>query len=390
MKINKTNPRHWLLLAQQLLYTLAGAAARPFRTRPPRPLIVLYGHQLSGNLKALYQQWLQTHRDKIDMYFLSLDPDYSQNLKAQGIQVLQCNRLTDMLKVGRCDIMITDHGLHLMLPLLSLTDIKFIDVWHGIPFKGFIPEDFKLQHRYDEVWVSSPLLKKIYIEKYRFPPEVVFDRGYARADKLFRGDPPTESYRAQTGIPKGKKLVLYAPTWQQGHQGHELFPFGESQESFITAVSEACSANNAVLVIRSHLNASISEKNRDDVYYSSMKKFADTESLLQETDLLVCDWSSITFDYLALNRPTIFLDVPPPYRNGFSLGPEYRFGEIVEDMAGLRDQLTSMLSDPGDYRERRDTVHADMTAQIYGENTDGKTAKHQLDRLTKIATWSGQ
>ena len=217
MKIDKRNPRHWLLLSQQFIYTLLAALGRRLSSQPKKPRIVLYGHQLSGNLKALYDQWLQTHTANFDCYFLSLDPENSANLRRQGVRVLQCNKLSDMMVAGRCDAMITDHGLHFLSPLLDLSDIKFIDVWHGIPFKGFIPDDFLLQQRYDEVWVSSPLLKSIYENQFGFSSERVIDMGYARADRLFGGKPPTLSYRSQISIPKANKLVLYAPTWQQDH-----------------------------------------------------------------------------------------------------------------------------------------------------------------------------
>ena len=390
MKIDKGNPAHWLLLAQQFVYTLLASLGRYLSPRPKKPVVVLYGHQLSGNLKALYEQWRRAHKTEVDFYFLSLDPENSAILRRQGIQVLQCNRLRDMLLVGRCDAIITDHGLHLMTPFLRLTNIKFIDVWHGIPFKGFVPDDFRLQHRYDEVWVSSPLLKTIYVEKFGFDPEQVFDMGYARADKLFRGDTPTVSYRKQASIPEDHKLVLYAPTWQQDDNGHELFPFGESQESFIQALSDVCKQHSATLVIRSHLNARISEKHFDNVYYCPMKVFPDTEDLLLETDILICDWSSIAFDFLALERPALFLDVKPPYKNGLSLGPQYRFGDVINDMASLTLQLTAVLQNPSGYRDRLGSIHTEIQTKVYCESTDGQTALRQLQHLTKMILRSGQ
>ena len=286
--------------------------------------------------------------------------------------------------MGRCDAIITDHGLHLMSPLIRLTNIKFIDVWHGIPFKGFVPEDFTVQHRYDELWVSSPLLKQIYEDQYGFSPSKVYDMGYARVDKLFRRDAPSGEFRRQFGVPPDNKVVLYAPTWQQSEKGRELFPFDESQDSFIESMNDICRAGGATLVIRSHLNAKISQKNFDKVTYCSMQDYPDTEDLLQETDILICDWSSIAFDYLALNRPAIFLDVKPPYKNGFSLGREYRFGEVVRDMPALRQQLAAILQDPANYRDRRGPIHADITTQVYGAHTDGRAAWRQLERLTKM------
>ena len=384
LKTDKNNPYHWWLLAQQGLYTLLAIGVRFLSRKPPKPLVVLYGHQLSGNLKALYKEWQRSHRDDFDCYFLSLDPTYSEQLRQQGIAVLQCNKLGDMIVTGRCDVMITDHGLHAMGAFMRLTSMLFIDVWHGIPFKGFIPDDFRLQHRYDEVWVSSPLLKALYQDKFGFAPERVKSLGYARTDKLFRREAPDQNFSRQASIPNGQRIVLYAPTWQQDDSGRDLFPFGETQQAFIGKLSKVCSDNSATLVIRSHLNASIGTKHNDNVRYCSMKDFPDSEELLQNTDLLICDWSSIAFDYLALDRPTVFLDVEPPFKNGLSLGREYRFGKVATDMEVLCDTIDQTLENPDWYRSAQKDTHRNVVSAVYGSNTDGKSAARQWSRLTEL------
>jgi len=277
-----------------------------------------------------------------------------------------------------------------MTPLLYLTNIKFIDVWHGIPFKGFIPDDFKLQHRYYEVWVSSPLLKGMYIDRFGFSPEKVISLGYARTDQLFRRPAQPSAFRDEAGIPKDQKLVLYAPTWRQDDAGRELFPFGVDQDSFIQTLSEVCRKYSATLVIRSHLNASISNRRFDNVRYCSMKAFSDTEGLLLQTDVLICDWSSIAFDYLALDRPTIFLDVEPPFKNGLSLGKEYRFGKVVADLDSLCETLDTALATPEWYALEQGDIHCKITSAVYGENTDGKSAERQLTRLADRITRAGK
>ncbi len=347
-------------------------------------MIILYGHQLSGNLKALYHEWERNHRDKFDCYVLSLDPSYAQQLRKMDIPVLQCNRLRDMIRVGSSSAIITDHGLHAMRAFIRFTSILFIDVWHGIPFKGFTPDDFRLQHRYDEVWVSSPLLKEIYERKFGFKPDIVKALGYARTDKLFLRQAPDPQLRENLHIPAGHKVVLYAPTWQQDDAGRELFPFGQRQESFIETLSSICSAHTATLAIRSHLNARFSDKIFENVIYCSMKDFPETEDILLETDVLVCDWSSIAFDFLALGRPTIFLDVPPPFKNGFSLGEDYRFGEIVLDMASLSKQLETILLDPESYFLKYASKHDKAISCVYGQKTDGCVALQQLNHLYKL------
>jgi CDP-glycerol glycerophosphotransferase len=386
MKIDKRKPSHWLLLLQQAAYTLLAILLRPFTGKPKKPIVILYGHQYSGNLKALYTEWKRNQTHICDFYFLTLDPRLAQKLHTAEINVLQCNLPRDMLTLSRASALVSDHGLHLMEPLIRYSDLVLIDVWHGIPFKGFSPDDFRLQHRYDEVWVSSPLLKDIYEKKFGFKPDIVKDLGYARADVLFLQRPPDPLLLEKAGILPEKKVVLYAPTWQQDDSGRDLFPFGESQGTFIERLSATCKQHNAVLVIRSHLNASIDTKFYDNVRYCSMKEFSDTEGLLLMTDILICDWSSIAFDYLALNRPTIFLDVEPPFKNGFSLGREYRFGKIVAEMDSLCAVLNKTMGNPQWYTSTQRNKHQKIISAVYGNNTDGKSAERQLASLTETIT----
>jgi CDP-glycerol glycerophosphotransferase (TagB/SpsB family) len=384
MKIDSKKPKHWLLLLQQLVLCVIAIIIRPIRKNPDKPLVILYGHQFSGNLQALYTEWSKSCVRQFDLFFLSLDPENAKQLRAAGLNVLQCNRLMDMLTLSQASALISDHGLHLMKPLVRFTDILFIDVWHGIPFKGFTPDDFRLQHRYDEVWVPSPLLKQIYQDKFGFRADIVHALGYARADRLFLRQPPDPLFRERASIPAGNKVVLYAPTWQQDDNGRELFPFGESQDSFIRQLSEVCRQHMATLVIRSHLNASISSMTLDNVRYCSMKDFPDAEGLLLHTDILICDWSSIAFDFLALNRPTLFLDVPPPFKNGFSLGGDYRFGKVVGDLCSLNKELKLCLDTPNDYFAEQGEKHQKTTFDAYGTYTDGQSAARQLNRLCKL------
>jgi CDP-glycerol glycerophosphotransferase (TagB/SpsB family) len=385
MKINKKKPGHWLLLLQQGLYALLASCARPVRPRHGKPVVVLYGHQLSGNLEALYQSWRNDNTQHLTFYFLSLDPKQSRQLKEQAINVLQCNKIVDMLVLCRASTIICDHGLHLLEPLVYLSNIKFIDVWHGIPFKGFDSADFRLQHCFDETWVTSPLLRKIYIDKFGFNPNRTLSLGYARTDKLFNKTVPQYNFRKLASIPQEDKIILYAPTWKQDEKGRQLFPFGESEKAFISALNTICEKQQAKLIIRSHLNASIDEDHFSNVIYCPQKTYTNTEDLLLISDILVCDWSSIAFDFLATDRPTIFLDVPPPFSKGFSLGQEYRFGKIVSTIDEFTQSLSQYLAAPDCYQKEYGDISQKVKNDVYGDNQDGRSAERQLNQLRNIS-----
>lgn len=391
MKIDRSRPSHWLYLTLFGLNVLAALILRRLRpNKQHRNIVVLYGHKLNGNLLALYRYAMRQSRNgaAIEMVFLTLDPDYHRQLKREGVSCClaiapQCIRL---LATARA--IVTDHGLHAMKYLIGAPGLKFFDVWHGIPFKGFDPNDFCLQHRYDEIWIASPLLRDLYVERFGFLAERVRITGYARTDALVTAGHDPKEIRQRFGLERfaSERFVLFAPTWTQDVRDRSLFPFGLGEEQFLGALARVCRSNGAVLLVRKHLNSQLSRAELDNVVHLPHAEFPDTEAILLVSDVLVCDWSSIAFDYLLLHRPTLFVDIEPPFQKGFSLGPEYRFGPIVSDMLALLDALEGALRNPSGYRARFGSRHETTSQRVYGGFADGLATSRCMQRLTEALT----
>lgn len=382
LKIDRRNPLHWLYLAVFATNVLAALALRPLLKRSRRPVCVLYGHKFSGNLKAIYEHAKQ-RQTSLEMFFLTLDPAHFRELRASGIRVVSAISPGAVLLLARAAALVSDHGLHVMGPLLRWSDIRFFDVWHGIPFKGFDADDFKVQHRYDETWVASPLLAELYVKKFGFAPQQVITTGYARTDRLVKRTEDTAAIRAELGVPAAGPLILFAPTWVQDDKGRSLYPFGHSESEFLRALSDVAGRHGATVMMRAHLNSGDEfEVNYANVVAVPQGRFPDTEAVLLVSDVLICDWSSIAFDYLVLERPTLFLDVPPPFRKGFSLGPEHRFGSVVPSLRDLIDLLHHVLIDQKAYLSRESTALREAKQKIYGDFADGNAAARCLNRLT--------
>jgi CDP-glycerol glycerophosphotransferase (TagB/SpsB family) len=383
MKIDKGNPSHWASLSLFGRNVVCAMGLRPFRRRRPKRQVVLYGHKLAGNLLAIYRH-LKASAADIDVVFLTMDKGYHRELSASGVCSILATSPACLGLLRRVDAVISDHGLHVMSPMLSLTDVKFFDVWHGIPFKGFDARDFRVQHRYDEVWVASPLLARLYVERYGFDAAKVKVTGYARTDRLVRRDEDTVAIKRRLGLDGSDvgKIVLFAPTWKQDANGRSIYPFGLSEQAFLGSLSTFAQSVEATFVIRAHLNTGSGANDAwPRIEYRSHARFPDTEELLLISDILVCDWSSIAFDYLLLNRPTIFLDVAAPFAKGFSLGPEYRFGPVVSDIDTLLQMLECYVLQPPkyllDFGERAEEVRR----AVYNEFANGEAARSCVERL---------
>lgn len=382
MKIDRRNPRHWLIAGLSLLVVIVAIVLRPLRRRGGRPRVVLYGHQLNGNVRALYRA-LQAPAHGIDAVFLTMDPRHARELAARGERCVLAASPRAIGLLAAADAVICDHGLQLMNLMVGRSDLKVFDVWHGIPFKGFDADDFRPLHRFDEAWVASPLLRGLYVERFGFAADRVHATGYARTDRLVRDATPPTVMRARLGLAApARRAILFAPTWRQDAAERSLFPFGIDEPRFLEALAGLCERSDAQLLLRRHLNSPLAPATpRARVLEVPMAAFPDTEALLLASDLLVCDWSSIAFDFLLLDRPTIFLEVPPPFAKGLSLDRGHRFGAVVGSLDALLALLERYLADPAAYaREHGERARA-IRRRVYGDCADGEATARCIARL---------
>lgn len=385
MKIDKRNPRHWLYLVRFSVNILCGVLFR-WLAGSQNTRLVLYGHKLNGNLKALYDHLVTAEATRFDVRYLVVDPVYCRKLETAGVHVLNALRMRDCVAVCRAACVVTDHGPHALYFLQRTTSVKFVDVWHGIPFKGFDREDFHWLHGYDATFVPSPSMRRMYGTRYGFAPHQVKITGYARTDPLVTGAFRERDILDELGISETyRKLVLFAPTWHHGARNHSSIPFGLDADRFFSGLRELASQHNWLILFRAHLNSADCEpQSFPNIKFVPLADFPDTEALLFVTDVLVSDWSSIVFDFLALERPTIFMNTSPPFAKGFSYGPEYRFGPVVSDFLELTDNLRRSCEHPEDVLAEYGEEMRRVAREVYGDYLDGRAAQryvHEIERL---------
>lgn len=139
MKIDIKKPSHWLLLCGFSVNVLIAITLRPlfFRARQKPAKIILYGHKLSGNLRAIQRAMRQNHANEFTPVFLTMDPRYHKQLvheKTSSVWIISPKAISLLVTASA---LISDHGVHAIKPMLLLSNLKLFDVWHGIPFKGF-------------------------------------------------------------------------------------------------------------------------------------------------------------------------------------------------------------------------------------------------------------
>jgi CDP-glycerol glycerophosphotransferase len=386
MKFDRYSPRHWLYLLVFGLNVACAMALRPLLHRRASGRVLLYGHKLSGNLLAIHDWTMRSRSERLRLAFLTMDPTYHRQLQQRGVSSVLAISPSAIRWLSTADAVVSDHGLHAMQPMLGKTSMKFFDVWHGIPFKGFDADDFRVQHRYDETWVASPMLASMYECKFGFPVDRVKVTGYARTDRLvLERDIDRTKIARRLGLPDSAgKVVLFAPTWKQDDQARSLFPFSGDANAFCAALSGLAERLGATIVFRTHLNSGLSGSIADAwprLVSLPYALYPDTEEILLASDILVCDWSSIAFDFLLLDRPTVFLDVEAPFAKGLSLDASYRFGSLARNIDEMLALLERYLREPSRYDEEFGKRSAEVKRLIYGTFADGKSAERCVVRL---------
>ena len=252
----------------------------------------------------------------------------------------------------------------------------YVETWHGTPLKrvgcdtiyesdyrrsredtiaAFEKKGAKVDYLlspsvfYDQVITSAFGLERSHNEK------AVVHTGYPRNDYLYRYDPKDrEEIRRKLGIPEGKKLLLYTPTWRENQysdQGKFTYHTELDLEKLFEILGE-----DYLLLYRSHHH--VSSYDLSPNYQSQVMdvtKVEDINELYIISDMLITDYSSTLFDYGNLGRPMIFYMYDlEEYQNqirGFYFDVEELPGPIVKTTKELAEAVLD-LSEHFQYGEK--------------------------------------
>ena len=211
------------------------------------------------------------------------------------------------------------------LAFMNVNGMKWIQLWHGtgifkkFGYKLLNDDDKKVMEMFsdkiDLVSVSSESVVDIYAENFHVDKSKVLPFGVPRND-FYNDDHLNKDYlddlRAsfEKDYPqfKGKKLVLYAPTFREDPKNNAVFDYFDI-ERFANELGE-----EYILGIRLHPNyINYCDENHtidlDDLSnrydFINFTGFKEEQKLLLLSDILIADYSSIMVDYTILNKPII-------------------------------------------------------------------------------------
>ena len=186
--------------------------------------------------------------------------------------------------------------------------------------------------------------------------------------------------RERLGIPPGKRVMLYAPTWRDDqHSSRSGYVYTPSLD--VDALRAALGDEWVVLFRLHYLVTNSIDFSAHDGFLYDVSGLDDINDPCLASDVLVTDYSSVYFDYALLDRPMVFymydLDRYGSSLRGFYLPIE----DVPGPIARTQDEVVAALLDPelgAKYAERRAELVATMAP-----NDDGHAAQRVLDLIAE-------
>jgi len=279
----------------------------------------------------------------------------------------------------------------------------YINTWHGIPLKtlGFDIPDGRITGLNT---VRNFLSVDVFLSPNRFMTECfrnafrleglyeghIMESGMPRNDNLFhtdRQDVVRKLQKAGVCLDEKKKLILYAPTWK----GQQYSNPDTGTERYLQLLAEAekhiDSEKYQVLVKPHQIVYKHMAEQGGNLTAQFIPASMDANELLSAVDILISDYSSIYFDYLATGKPILFY-IPDlrdyQEQRGLYFGTDKLPGPVAQTLQELGTLLDNVPAAVAPYREKYE-----IERRWACGNDDGHVCGRVIDQVIVRQDFSG-
>lgn len=345
--------REWFVDLYLFLFRIQFGLCKLFSVKEKITFVVSYRE----NSKYVYEEMQREHL-KADVVFLCrgncIEAFQNYGRKAIPFETLNLlHMLRACFHLATSKVVIVDNYFGFLAAIHFKKQVECIQLWHAAgAFKTFGLQDrsiavrtkrarqrfVKVYQQFDKVAVGSDIMADIFKKAFGLSEANILRTGIPRTDLFY----DSHERKRVTGIFKrkfkNKKIVLYAPTFRDGHLDDFRLPLNLS-------LLEEKLSDDFVVLLRLHpaVHSALKVDQPDFVFdYSS---WPDINELLLAADVLVTDYSSTPFEFALLNRPMIFFAYDfEEYRDQRGLWGDYANlvpGPIVRTTEEMIDCLQS-------------------------------------------------
>jgi CDP-glycerol glycerophosphotransferase len=271
-----------------------------------------FGGRYSDSPRAVYEALACRSGTEVDHTWLA-HPAHEQSFPPNA-RTVRYGGPECIAALQAADVLVSND--HVPLDWEKPPGAVYLQTWHGTPLK-------RIHH--DVRWAPAGRLERLDADvalwdhllspnrastdrlrnAFRFSGQI-HETGYPRNDLL---SSPTrfavrDAVRAELGIPDGKRVVLYTPTWRDDAVFSGTGPGFALQldlEDFTRRLG-----HDHVLLLRLHSMVADQLDLPPGAPVIDVSRYRDVRDLYATADLLVTDYSSTMFDFAITGRPILF------------------------------------------------------------------------------------
>ena len=271
--------------------------------------------------------------------------------------------------------------------------VPWIQIFHSLPIKKhfFYPP----VSEYDLILLpgeyhKSELIKRLGLKADDERLKLV---GWPRIDDFLNDVFDRDEIMNALGLDVSKKTVMYAPTWGWGFGNETFFARWQGREAEVfESLCRKIKELDLNFIVKLH---SLSFYSTNQEMLAIAKKYdvlwltkatsgyqEDPNPLLWVTDILISDLSGIIAEFLALDRPIIYIE-PDEDRDaweGSDMPRDFRVGRVVKEPEELPRAVEEALNHPQDFCKQR----SELLAKLY-YRPDGKAIDRAVDEILRFA-----
>jgi teichoic acid ribitol-phosphate primase len=288
--------------------------------RPLRAELLLatsHAREISGNLAAIRADIAARH-PTVAVRVLATAPrrGFAARLAALGHSIVAGYRL------AAARVVVVDDYFFPLYAIRPRSGTTVAQVWHAcgafkrfgysVLDKSFGADEasvarFPIHTNYDLALVSARSVAPAYADAFRQPLDLfVSELGIPRTDVLIdpgRAAAAREAVRRRYGLPDGRRVLLYAPTFRG-----ERIVDARDPSGLDIAVLGAALGRDHVLLVRSHpfIRTPRAEAHGADGFVVDVSDHPEMNEVMLAADVLITDYSSAIFEFALLGRPIVF------------------------------------------------------------------------------------
>lgn len=329
------------------------------------------GKNYSDSPKYIYE-YMQKHYPKLNYIWVFKNPN--QNVITGNAVKVKKGSKEYYDAYSKAKFWVTNARLPLYLN--KKDNQIYIQTWHGTPLKR-LANDMKIVRmpgtttpkykknfyaetsRWDYLISPNRYSTNIFKTAFWMDENRTLEIGYPRNDILVNRSNDQEyieKLKKELNIPKGKKIIMYAPTWRDDEfvkKGKYLFDLKINLENLQKELGD-----EFVILLRMHyLISNALDLSGYEDFAIDVSNYNDISELYLISDALITDYSSVMFDFGILKRPQYFFDYDiEKYDKGLrGFYMDYMNdlpGEIITDEFKLAEELKDIDKHKEKYKDK--------------------------------------